>query len=406
MNIKKITGKLLICILLLNLFIVSAHADPSVLVSSYDWEPEVFMPGDEGTITLTISNAEASHTITSVSTVGGTQTTRTDSVGVFFEKINFLADSDGTNDFRAIESYTDLLYLAPASSFEITLPVVAEDGLREGTYFPLLLIDVQSYDDLRMPLPIEVKQGTIRILTSSLPQSISDTGSTQLTLSLVSEHEGTLNSIKITPQPVSGLIFSPSTVIVDSLAPYSSEEVLFSVRPESKGTYIIGFNLSFLNGKNEHTSSVNHTLTVDDTIDIAPILYEIPSSIMKGETKKLRLKVYNAKSEAVSGVVVTPQTTLKVTPSEYFIGSIAANDEFAVSFEVDTSDASVGHHTIDFDVRFMQEQQQYSTDPISASFSITEEEEGDNGAMAAGAIVVLLIVIGVIGYIWYRRRSG
>ena len=62
-------------------------ADPSIVISSYDLSPEVFMPGDTGTVTLTVCNAETTHTVASTSTSGNSHTVRTDTVGATINKV-------------------------------------------------------------------------------------------------------------------------------------------------------------------------------------------------------------------------------------------------------------------------------------------------------------------------------
>ena len=385
---------------------LSVQADPSVLISSYTWDPEVFMPGDSGSLTLTITNAEAAHTITSTSTIGGTTTARVDSVGVFFNKIWLVADSDGTHEFRAGEYFTDILYLAPASSFELVLPVVAEDNLVENTYYPLLRIDVQSYDDVKYPIPVQVSNSSVDLLAAEVPSTISFSGSTQITLSVVNNHEGSINSLQVIPQTLNNINVTPAYQVIESLAAHSSEDVTFSLLPETTGSYDMTFNLIYNNGNNEHTSSLHLSFDVVETPDVSPILYEVPSSIEQGSTEKLRLKVYNAKAEAISGVVVTPVTNAFITPSQYFIGTLAANDEYSVSFEVDATTMAVGDYSIDFAVSFKQHGQTFETTPVTSSFSVTEVVPPDTTAETAGGVIFLIIVVSIIAFYIYRRRRS
>ena len=262
MKKKPITILSILFILIFFVFVNGVAADPSILISSYEWDPEVFMPGDQGTLTLTISNAEATHTVASTTTTGSTTTVRTDTSGVFFNKIWIVAAGDGTNDVKADQSFSDLIYLAPASSFEITIPVKAENNIAEGLYFPKVNIDLISYDDVQYPIPVQISNATVDLLAAEVPSLISISGSTQVTLSLVNTHEGAVNSLKVTPRTVDDLTVTPSYQLVDTLTSKSSEEITFSVQPQSLGAYQLTFDLLYHNGINQHTASLTTSFEV------------------------------------------------------------------------------------------------------------------------------------------------
>ena len=86
--------KIFIILLLTNLLIIPIiRADPAVIIDSYELYPEVFMPGDTGTLKLTIKNAETTNTVQHSSTIGSDTTVRTDTVGATINRFVSTVDN-------------------------------------------------------------------------------------------------------------------------------------------------------------------------------------------------------------------------------------------------------------------------------------------------------------------------
>ena len=147
------------------------------------------------------------------------------------------------------------------------------------------------------------------------------------------------------------------------------------------------------------------SIEIIETLDVAPVLYSFPSTISKGVTSKIRLEVYNAKSDSISGVLVTPVTDVEISPSQYFIGSMDADDVFSASFDVHTDDLDIGsEHSIDFMVSFKQGNNYYETPSVSSSFKVVKPVESGDGGMSL--IILTVFVIIIIGlFLFYRLKK-
>jgi len=104
----------------------------------------------------------------------------------------------------------------------------------------------------------------------------------------------------------------------------------------------LSFNLSYKNGDNQHYETLDLPIEIIEVLDVSPILTNMPLTIKKGKSSRIGLEVYNAKTETITGVIITPITNATVIPSQYFIGSMDPDDVFSASFDI-YSDSPIIH---------------------------------------------------------------
>lgn len=184
---------------------------PTVIVTGYKVEPEVLMPWDVGTITVTIKNA-AQVTETESTVTTGTQETVTRTVtssvcarieSVRLRSRNIVAIRE---DARKPE-YLNVGALGPGEMLTISFAVRAECG--DGTYFPEVCVDVEDGRTVRFPIPVKVDSSGVKILEKDVPSEISPTGSEQLTLAIANNRPNTVSAILVKASG-EGLEFSPA----------------------------------------------------------------------------------------------------------------------------------------------------------------------------------------------------
>ena len=382
-------------------------ADPSIIIYDYELTPQIFMPGDSGTLKLTIKNAETTNTVTRTTTGSSTTTVYTDTVGAAFNNIWIVAASDSYGkDIKATLNYEDTGYLAPSASFDITFKMIAEAGITEGLYFPTVRIDIDTYTDVSFPIPINVSNATVDLISTSVPSKLSISGSTDITLTAVNNRAASIDGVKITPHETTGIEFMPSSIFIGSMSSYASEDVSFTIKPIETGKKNLSFDIDFKNGDNLHTQTLTIPIEIVETLDVAPVFYSIPSSIEKGKSTRIRLEVFNAKTSGITGVIVTPITDAKMSPSQYFIGAMDSDDVFSASFDMYTDGLEIGNYTIGFKVSFKQEEDYYETPTVSSSFEIVAatRNSGDNNlGTIVGGIFILVIALALF-LIWRKRR--
>jgi len=413
MKSKSILGLTIAFFLLILLIITPAiNADPAVMISNYEYDPSVLIAGDTATLTVTLYNAETTATRTSQSTAGTTSTTTVQTSGGVLQRVSVVSASDGDKEIRALQYYDDVGPIAPGASIPINFEIVSDEEMADGWYYPKIRVDLESasHTDVLYPIPIKVSSSKVDLISKEVPSKVSISGSTSITLSVVNNFEASVDSVTVEPFEVEGFDVSPKSIFVGSVDSASSEDVSFSVNPNSIGKFNLSFVVSYKNGDNAHNESLNFSLQVIESLDVAPVIYSVPSSVGKGENARIRLEIYNAKDEEISGVIVTPfNTDLSVSPSQYFIGSMDSDDVFSASFEVDTSTLKIGeNYSMDFKVSFKQGENYYETPSVNAAFSVSKPTEQINPmstCYTAIVVIVILIVVLVLFFFYRKRRK-
>jgi len=400
---------LILALILFSVVVPSYIADPAIKISSYEISPSVLMPGDEATLTLNIYNAEGTSTRTVATTSSTTTTTTAKTNGAIISNVWIASAYDGDKQIKTDLNYDKIGVIAPGGTIAVTFKLTCDEGFSEGLYFPMVNVDLQSdsYEDISYPLPVRVSNFAVDLLSTEVPSQISAGGSTEITFTALNNREDAVDHVKIIPSELDGMKFMPESRYIGTMTSYSSEDVDFSLIPSEPGVYNLSFNISFKNGNNTHYNELTMPITVTETLDVAPVFSSVPTNVEKGQSTRLRLEVYNAKTESISGVIVTPITDLRVSPSQYFIGSMDPDDVFSASFNIFTDDLTIdNNYSIDFKVSFKQGDNYFETPSISSSFKVIKpSDSGSGGSMFLyGGIVLFIIVILLIIYFIRKKR--
>jgi len=420
----------LIFSVLISLCIPTVHASPAIMISQYQLSPEILMPGDTAILTLQVKNAETVATQTSTSSSDGETTTTVHTLGVDIDKIWIDPATSGGKQIRATTSYTDIGYLAAGSSIEVNFKLVVDNNISEGIYFPIVNIDVSGGTDVIYPLLVKVSNASVDLLPTSVPSKISKGGTTELTITAVNKRENAVKEVIITPKG-DGVEFVPQSYFIGSLATETSEDVIFSVKPIETVVSNISFSVNYKNGDNLHINSLIAPLSIIEALDVAPIITNFPLSITKGGSSRISIEVYNAKTEKITGVLVTPICNATVIPAQYFIGSMEPDDVFSASFDIYADTVGYGMQTISFKVSFKQGNDYYETPLVSKSFSVvsgpgqsyqsscsSSSTSGSSSGMPQTSsllttcltpliIVIVVIIVVVLLYMrWKKRRKA
>ena len=132
---------------------VVTAADPTVIVTGYTVTPAVLMPGDTGTITLTIKNTaqSASEKENTGIVLGSTfASTKSTDINVFIENVHL--DENGIEVLN--EDFDRVGELGPGQSVPVTFVIRAP--AKSGIYFPEAWIDVKDGRSTRYPVLVNV----------------------------------------------------------------------------------------------------------------------------------------------------------------------------------------------------------------------------------------------------------
>jgi hypothetical protein len=406
---------------LVSLYIPTVQANPAVMISQYQLSPEILMPGDIALLTLQVRNGETVATQTTATGSGGETTTTVHTLGATIDKIWIVPAQSGGQQIRATSTYTDIGYLTAGTSIEVNFKLLIDENISEGMYFPTAKIDVSGGTDVQYPLLMKVSNSSVDLLKTSVPSKISKGGTTDIIITVVNKRENAVNEVIITPHG-DDVDFAPSSYFLGSLAAKTSQDIVFSIKPLGLGTQNLTFDVSYKNGDNLHTNSFHVPVTIIQALDVAPIITNFPISITKGGSSRINIEVYNAKTEKITGVLITPICDATVIPSQYFIGSMDPDDVFSASFDIYTDTVDYGTQIIGFTVSFKQGNDYFETPVVSKSFTVVSgpgqsyqtsgsstSTSGSNDISQTPALVtcvtpiILIIVVIIIVVLFYMR---
>jgi hypothetical protein len=387
-------------------YIPCEAADPAIIVQSYSLNPQVLLPGDFAVLTISIFDAEVAATETTVE--GSSQldvitTVRT--LGVKIEQVSIVSAGTGSMKIQASRSFSDVGVIGPGSIIPITFELSSHENMTPGLYFPKVRIELQGYDPVLFPIPVRVTDEVVELSKTDVPSRLSVSGSSDIMLSVINHLAGTIEGVQISPSNMDNISVSPESVYLGSMLPASSHDVHFSLNPLEMGDASISFDLSYRNGENLHTQQLVIPFDIIDVLDVAPVLNRFPSTVTKGMVERVSVEVYNAKTEEITGVIVTPITDVPISPAQYFIGSMDPDDVFSASFDVDTSSLDLADYAIAFKVSFKQDSEYFETPVVSSSFTVTSKESSTDDSSMLVPIGIVVVIVIIILFLYLRRRK-
>ncbi|UZE92722.1 MAG: hypothetical protein IB616_02680 [Methanosarcinales archaeon] len=388
------------CILLVAALLIPAIAiadTPTVVVTGYQINPEVLMPGDIGTIKITITNtaATATQVDTSTYTVGGSGTTTTTTTTVNADIQSIYLFGNGLTVLSG--NYRNVGELGPGQSTTITFTI--EAPTKDDTYFPKVWIDVLGGRSAKYPIPVKVDSSSVSLTASEMPSVILKDDASQVKLSIANKRPNSINSTVVTPM-ADGIAFAPTEIFLGAMKPDEQSTATFTLHPTSLGKKDVTFVLTYQNGDNSHSESLTCSIDVIEGSGVKLILAEYPTSVVKGKSARIELDVVNARSSDITSVSVVPIIEGRFTPSEVFIGTMEQDDVFSANFDVDTSDLALGTNDIGFKVTYKDGRGFHESGAYAVSIDIVEVPV----ELPSTLLLIIFIAVSAVGYYVYRRR--
>lgn len=383
-------------------------ADPTVMITEYHLDPQTLLPGDQAELTITLTNTEPTSTKTNTDYQNGLPIDQTvDTIAATLNNVWISADGDGSYSIRSSENYEDIGALSPGSSITISFPITAHENISSGLYNPLINVDVDYHQDVQFPIPVRISSFSATLLPKDVPKKISSSGSTSITLTAVNNREAPVEDVTVTADINQSISVSPSSMYIGTLESESSQDISCSLHPSSLGEQKISFTISYRNGENTHTKTIDIPIEVIETHDVSPVLYNMPDVIPQDSSERVTLEIYNAKSDTITGVTVIPVTDFATSPSEYFIGSMDSDDVFSASFDVMSKDLEPGNYTLGFKVAFKQGNNYFESPTLSEQVAVSSNHMNSTGLNLGFILgfIGLIVIIGIILFfiLWKRR---
>jgi len=135
-----------------------------VYVSSVKIDPEVFYPYEQGTITVTLTNA-------------GTSSVGLSNPDILSGKVHIMNK----------DSWNTMSFIGPGSTITYSFLVKADPP--DGTYFPLFTVGAQNAGSIHYPLTIKVDSADIQAGISQKPDTFARSTKDSVNMSIINPRE-------------------------------------------------------------------------------------------------------------------------------------------------------------------------------------------------------------------------
>lgn len=351
-------------------------ADIAVVSSSLD--PPVMMSGDTGTLTIVVQNNGA------------------DPVAIQSARLYGKGVVPTTDPYLAVGE------IGGGNTRSFTFTVRADAG--EGTFYPTFILDFRDGGSLRYPVLIQVDDTPLSISMVKKPDAFSEGRTAGITLMVGNPRPNAVSGVQVVPEGT-GFSVTPTSGFVGGLEPDASGTVTFNLTPETETD--VTFRVVWRNGINTHTTDLVLPVTFgEDKKRANPVITNVEVTPISGGYRIVG-DVMNAGLESARSMMIAPASpAIPIDPFRvYVVGTLDPDDisSFEVTLRVD---AAVEDVPLVVEYRDDDGNLYTSTRTVGLGGGtvapVKEQESG--GFPVLGAVVVLLIALGVAGAIYHSWK--
>ena len=225
-------------------------------------DPEVLIPGDDGTVTITLTNTASQYSVT----ING----KDYDTNAQLKEVE-LVGSDGI--VVTTDSYQNMGVLGPDDSIEISYNVRVSDDATDGTEHLNLALTGSSHTyNAKWNIPIRVESAGIKIIPSKPLKLACDGG--KIEFDVANTHSSMFTSVSIEPR-AEGITFTPTEYFIGTMEPDELFTIEFDceVTGNSSDDAELHLYAEYRNGNNQHERVINNRV-----IEIEPVVPEGNSS--------------------------------------------------------------------------------------------------------------------------------
>ena len=304
----------------------------SVMVSHFQVSPEVLMPGEVGTITVTIRNS-------------GDVSAYIDEVQLVRRELKSLS---GT--------YYNVGMLGAGENTNITFTFKAP--YKKGIYFPEIQIDVFEATNVRYPVPVNVNTRVSRIkqpsieVEKTIPEYITPGDDFNISLNLINKGQSRADDIDIVVNLKNPFISSksPSNYYIAGLEPGENYELYIrfsSDKNAEMGLYSIPIVLHY-GGASGFLKQQTETIGVQmiGKVKLAIAQKKMnPEIINAGDTFTLTFKIENTGTDDAKGVKAYIDSDYFLGDKTAYLGEISKDDYANAIFTLSAGDIARSHES-------------------------------------------------------------
>jgi len=210
-------------------------------------DPEVLIPGDEGTVTITLTNTASQYSVT----ING----KDYDTNAQLKEIELIG-SDGI--VVTTDSYQNMGVLGPGDSIETSYNVRVSDDATDGTEHLNLALTGSSHTyNAKWNIPIRVESAGIKIIPSKPLKLACDEG--KIEFDVANTHSSMFTSVSIEPR-AEGITFTPTEYFIGTMEPDELFTIEFDCEVTGNSSDDVELHLfaEYRNGNNQHERVINN----------------------------------------------------------------------------------------------------------------------------------------------------
>jgi len=252
MKITRIIGCLLILIMVqVSVADTDITVRPSVMVD-YSVDPAYLMPGDEGTVTVTLNNAAKDYSYSVF------VDNRTKEVFDLSAQVLDASLSGDSHIQVTSNSYYDVGLLGPGDTIDFTYSIrVSEDAPDSIRFLDFVFIGGGDMYDVKWKIPVTVDSSGIKLINSEVSSK-----SDFIVLDIANVRPNTVKAVTIVPV-TDNVEFQPAQYFIGTMDSDEMFTIQFDIKPED-GIEQMGVKAIFKNGNNWHESDIQ-TINVNNS---------------------------------------------------------------------------------------------------------------------------------------------
>ena len=325
--------------------VAAAAGDPAVTIRSYQVTPSILLPGDQGTITITIANTagQASATESTVQTWTGstTTTTTTKDITALVESVSMYG-----NGVEVVEgNFQQVGALGPGQSMTLTFLIRAPE--QTGLYFPEVWIRIPEGTSVKYPVPVNVntpigiQKQAVLILESATPGSANPGEEIPVTLTARNDGQLLAEDVTIRVENVSTLVAPKGSDLyhlglIGSGREKTADLVLLSDKKTNPGLIQVPVTLKYTGVDGTiHTQETAINLMMRGRGELGFVSVDTsPRRVSENQPFDLTIRIENTgtgEAKQVAATVDLPMTGTR----QSFIGKINSGNDAPAVFMLD-----------------------------------------------------------------------
>lgn len=401
------------CLLLLVAIPYAADAstkDPTVAITHYQVTPAILLPGDQGTIMITLANtagtASATESTVQNSVSGTTTTTTTKDMSVLVESVYLYGQG-----VEVLEgNFQQVGALGPGQSMTLTFLIRAPS--QEGMYFPEVWIRIPEGTSVQYPIPVNVnspfgiQKEAVLVLESIAPESANPGDEIPVTLTVRNDGQLLAEDVILRIGNVSNLVAPKGSDLyhmglIGSGRSKTADLVLLSDRDTNPGLTQVPVTLEYHSVDGAlHTQASAINLMMKGRGELGLVTVDTsPRRVGENQPFDLTIRIENTgtgEAKQVAATIDLPMTGTK----QSFIGKIRPGNDAPAVFLLDG--AKSGTYAYNATISYV--------DDLGAHTGVMQMSLRVVPADSSGGLILMLLGVlgvGIIGYrFWYLPRKN